>query len=78
MQQLQHQGNPVDAGLIIHEGQLTYGDHDLKLIVDLGKWWHDETQLPLPLGANAIRKSLGSETIRDVQELLKQRVLQAR
>ena len=39
----------VDAGLIIHEGQLTYGDQGLHLVVDLGCWWHDETGLPLPL-----------------------------
>jgi len=61
----------IDAGLIIHEGQLTYGDHDLKLVVDLGQWWQDRTGLPLPLGANAVRKNLGTETIREVQRLLK-------
>lgn len=65
-----YKGQSVDAGLIIHEGQLTYGDHDLKLIVDLGKWWQEETGLPLPLGANAIRKDLGEETIAEVQRLL--------
>jgi 5,8-dihydroxy-2-naphthoate synthase len=64
-------GEPIDAGLIIHEGQLTYGDHDLSLVVDLGKWWQDGTGLPLPLGANAVRKNLGDETIHDVQRLLK-------
>jgi len=64
-------GQPIDAGLIIHEGQLTYSDHDLRLVVDLGKWWQDETGLPLPLGANAVRKDLGSEKIRDIQRLLK-------
>lgn len=64
-------GEPIDAGLIIHEGQLTYGDHDLKLVVDLGRWWQEETGLPLPLGANAVRKNLGPETIRDIQRLLK-------
>lgn len=61
----------VDAGLIIHEGQLTYGDHQLKLLVDLGKWWKDKTGLPLPLGANAVRKNLGTETAQSVQRLLK-------
>jgi 5,8-dihydroxy-2-naphthoate synthase len=61
----------VDAGLIIHEGQLTYGDHRLQLIVDLGEWWMQKTGLPLPLGANAVRKDLGTETIRDVDRLLK-------
>jgi len=64
----------VDAGLIIHEGQLTYGDQGLHLIVDLGKWWHDETGLPLPLGANAIRKDLGEQAMREVTALLKQSI----
>lgn len=67
----QFEGQSIDAGLIIHEGQLTYGDHDLRLVVDLGEWWQDETGLPLPLGANAVRKNLGPETIGDVQRLLK-------
>jgi len=67
----EYQGQPVDAGLIIHEGQLTYGDSDLKLILDLGVWWQELTGgLPLPLGANAIRRDLGDETIQDVQRLL--------
>jgi 5,8-dihydroxy-2-naphthoate synthase len=66
-----HAGTPIDAGLIIHEGQLTYGDHRLQLIVDLGQWWKERTGLPLPLGANAVRKDLGPEAIRDVQRLLK-------
>jgi len=48
-----------DAGLIIHEGQLTYGRDGLKKILDLGVWWHEQTGLPLPLGGNAIRRSLG-------------------
>jgi 1,4-dihydroxy-6-naphthoate synthase len=63
-----------DAGLIIHEGQLTYKDQGLSLIVDLGKWWHDETGLPLPLGGNAIRKDLGEQGMRDVTALLKQSI----
>jgi 1,4-dihydroxy-6-naphthoate synthase len=67
----EYNGRPIQSGLIIHEGQLTYGDHQLKLIVDLGKWWKDRTGLPLPLGANAVRKNLGTETIREVQRLLK-------
>jgi 1,4-dihydroxy-6-naphthoate synthase len=67
-------GQVIDAGLIIHEGQLTYGDRGLQLMVDLGKWWHEETGLPLPLGANAIRKDLGETTIRDVNRLLKQSI----
>lgn len=70
----EYEGRKVDAGLIIHEGQLTYGEQDLKLIVDLGKWWHAETGLPLPLGANAIRKDLGPELIGRVHALLKQSI----
>jgi len=66
-----YQGKPVGAGLIIHEGQLTYSDQDLEMIVDMGQWWFDETSLPLPLGANAIRKNLGPETIGEVNRLLK-------
>jgi 1,4-dihydroxy-6-naphthoate synthase len=64
----------ADAGLIIHEGQLTYQDQGLSLIVDLGKWWHDETGLPLPLGGNAIRKDLGADAMREVTALLKQSI----
>lgn len=63
-------GQKIDAGLIIHEGQLTYGDQDLKLVVDLGVWWKQETGLPLPLGANGIRKSLGADAIHQIQRLL--------
>jgi 1,4-dihydroxy-6-naphthoate synthase len=64
-------GQAVDAGLIIHEGQLTYGDHKLHLAVDLGRWWKERNGLPLPLGANAIRKDLGAESIREIERLLK-------
>ncbi len=64
----------TDAGLIIHEGQLTFADQGLKLIVDMGQWWHEETGLPLPLGANAIRKDLGREAMEDVTRLLKQSI----
>jgi 1,4-dihydroxy-6-naphthoate synthase len=64
------EGQPVDAGLVIHEGQLTYGRQRLELVVDTGQWWFHETGLPLPLGANAIRKDLGPTVIRDVHRLL--------
>ncbi len=64
----------ADAGLIIHEGQLTYADQGLSLIVDMGKWWYEETGLPLPLGANAIRKDLGQKAMNEVTELLKQSI----
>jgi 1,4-dihydroxy-6-naphthoate synthase len=52
-----------DAGLIIHEGQLTYANVGLNKAVDLGQWWREQTGLPLPLGGNAIRRSLGEETM---------------
>ncbi len=65
-----YEGRSVSAGLIIHEGQLTYGDQRLKLIVDTGQWWFERTGLPLPLGANGIRKDLGVTAIRDVHRLL--------
>lgn len=69
-----YNGKPVEAGLIIHEGQLTYADHDLKLAVDTGKWWLESTGLPLPLGANAIRKDLGPEAMTEVTRLLKESI----
>jgi len=69
-----YQGQPIDAGLIIHEGQLTYGQRNLALIVDLGNWWLESTGLPLPLGANGIRRDLGPEVIRDVHRLLRQSI----
>lgn len=52
-----------DAGLIIHEGQLTYASDGLVKILDLGQWWREQTGLPLPLGGNAIRRSLGAEVM---------------
>ncbi|HVX15082.1 MAG TPA: MqnA/MqnD/SBP family protein [Pirellulales bacterium] len=69
-----YEGQKVDAGLIIHEGQLTYGDRGLKLIVDTGQWWFDVTGLPLPLGANGIRRDLGLPVMRDVTRLLHQSI----
>ena len=67
----EYEGQSVDAGLVIHEGQLTYGDQDLNLVIDTGQWWFEETGLPLPLGANAIRKDLGPRVIQEVNRLLK-------
>ena len=64
----------VDAGLVIHEGQLTYADQKLELVVDTGQWWYEKTRLPLPLGANAIRKDLGQEAIVEVTRLLKESI----
>ena len=60
----------VDAGLIIHEGQLSYQDKGLHKIVDLGEWWHKETHLPLPLGGIAIRRDLDLETQKRIGKLL--------
>ena len=60
-----------EAGLIIHEGQLTYGKAGLNRILDLGKWWRDTYNLPLPLGGNAIKRSLGTETMLQVCKALK-------
>jgi 1,4-dihydroxy-6-naphthoate synthase len=61
----------ADAGLLIHEGQLTYADDGLRKIVDLGEWWADRTGgLPLPLGGNIIRRDLGPELIGKVSKLL--------
>lgn len=70
VEQGSYQGQSIDAGLIIHEGQLTYQTQNLHLVVDLGKWWMEQTQLPLPLGANGIRKNLGPDIIRDVNRYL--------
>ena len=65
----------VDAGLLIHEGQLTYVDRGLKKILDLGAWWHGRTGLPLPLGGNAIRKDLGEELIKRTTKLLRDSIV---
>ncbi|HSJ08091.1 MAG TPA: MqnA/MqnD/SBP family protein [Longimicrobiales bacterium] len=65
----------ADAGLIIHEGQLTYADEGLHLITDMGEWWAKETDgLPLPLGGNVIRRDLGDELIRRVSRLLRESI----
>ena len=61
----------ADAGLLIHEGQLTYPDEGLRKIVDLGEWWAERTGgLPLPLGGNIIRRDLGPEMIAKVSKML--------
>ena len=70
IQEAVHAGD-VQAGLLIHEGQLTWADEGLKKIVDLGEWWSDRTGgLPLPLGGNVIKRELGGETIRSLSRLL--------
>ena len=63
-----------DAGLIIHEGQLTFQNQGLQLVVDLGVWWQEKTGLPLPLGGNVVRRDLGPDTIRQVSRLLKESI----
>jgi 1,4-dihydroxy-6-naphthoate synthase len=62
------------AGLIIHEGQLTYDKSGLQRVLDLGKWWQKTTGLPLPLGGNAIRRSLGPETMASVNQALRESI----
>lgn len=63
-----------EAGLIIHEGQLTYAKSGLQRIVDFGKWWREQTGLPLPLGGNAIKRELGTELMHEVSDALKESI----
>ena len=67
----------AEAGLVIHEGQLSYGDQGLHKVVDLGQWWFEQTGLPLPLGGNVVRKDLGDDLVRKIAGLLKQSILYA-
>jgi 1,4-dihydroxy-6-naphthoate synthase len=77
IQEQVHAGE-VAAGLLIHEGQLTYADEGLKKIVDLGEWWADRTGgLPLPLGGNVIRRDLGAPTIATLSRLLRDSIAYA-
>jgi 1,4-dihydroxy-6-naphthoate synthase len=64
----------ADAGLLIHEGQLTYEAEGLKKIVDLGEWWLLETGLPLPLGANAARRDLGADNLFELSDVLRESI----
>jgi 1,4-dihydroxy-6-naphthoate synthase len=64
----------ADAGLIIHEGQLTYESQGLAKCLDLGEWWLLETGLPLPLGVNVARRDLGAPLLRDVSEVLRESI----
>ncbi len=64
----------ADAGLIIHEGQLTFQNQGLQLVVDLGVWWMERTGLPLPLGGNVVRRDLGPDTMRQISRLLKESI----
>jgi 1,4-dihydroxy-6-naphthoate synthase len=67
----------VEAGLLIHEGQLMFPSMGLHRVVDLGQWWHEETGLPLPLGGNAIRRSLGPDVGRQVARIIRESVTYA-
>lgn len=67
--------NKVDAGVLIHEGQLTFEEEGFHLVEDLGKWWKRETGGPLPLGCNVIRKDLGQERIDQISSLLHQSIV---
>jgi 1,4-dihydroxy-6-naphthoate synthase len=63
-----------EAGLVIHEGQLTYAKEGLHLVVDLGRWWKQRTGLPLPLGGNVIRRDLGPDAMRNIHRLLRESI----
>ena len=65
------QAGNFDAGLIIHEGQLTYAQNGLRKVIDLGVWWREQTGLVLPLGGNAVRRSLGPDVLRTVTQALR-------
>jgi 1,4-dihydroxy-6-naphthoate synthase len=64
----------AEVGLIIHEGQLTYGGQGLVKVLDLGAWWKDETGLPLPLGGNAVRRDLGPDLMARLTRLVRETV----
>src|ERR1700741_986040 len=68
------QSGRADAGLIIHEGQLTYARSGFEKIVDLGEWWKRETNLPLPLGGNVIRKDIPPGVRRDISEIIRESI----
>ncbi len=64
----------ADAGLIIHEGQLTYAESGLEKIVDLGEWWTRQTGLPLPLGGNVVRKDIPAAVRHDLSEIVRESI----
>jgi len=64
----------ADAGLIIHEGQLTYAQAGFEKIVDLGEWWKRETGLPLPLGGNVVRKDIPPAVRHDLSEIIRESI----
>jgi len=67
-------GGSARAGLIIHEGQLSYQDLELHRVIDLGQWWTEQTGLPLPLGVNAVKRSLGPATSRELSVLIRRSI----
>jgi 1,4-dihydroxy-6-naphthoate synthase len=68
------QNNLVEAGLLIHEGQLFFSQLGLHRVIDLGIWWQEQTGLPLPLGGNAVRRALGSQTARQIAKTIRDSV----
>lgn len=64
----------ANAGVIIHEGQLYYSDRGLHRVLDLGKWWYEQTELPLPLGGNVVRRDLGEPLVSQIARLLKESI----
>jgi 1,4-dihydroxy-6-naphthoate synthase len=68
------QNGSADAGVVIHEGQLTYARRGFRKVVDLGEWWHQEENLPLPLGGNAISRQVEAKTRAQVARLLKESI----
>lgn len=68
------QDGDFEVGLLIHEGQLTYKDEGLNLIVDLGVWWKESTGLPLPLGVNVVRKDLGPDAVKEVSRCMRESI----
>jgi len=69
------QNGEVDAGLLIHEGQLFYNQMGLNKVLDLGEWWHEKTGLPLPMGGNVIRRDLGKDLMQRVSKYLHQSIV---
>lgn len=68
----------VDAGVVIHEGRFTFADHGMTRILDLGAWWEEHTGLPIPLGAIAIKRSLGPEVAHEMNDAIRQSLLASR
>jgi 1,4-dihydroxy-6-naphthoate synthase len=68
------QKGSVEAGILIHEGQVTYQDHGLINLLDFGKWWKKEKGLPLPLGVDVVRRDLGPEKIQALENILKESI----